>query len=107
MRYTRIALLSAAATCLLAFATPSIAALGRPSGCLSCEPVEVPGPTPDYDQQGAPVTGSAPSMSGPPAATAPTPDDGRHWRPRAKRRHMNVWNETHVDSPCQKSVCHG
>jgi hypothetical protein len=76
MRYTRIALLSAAATCLLAFATPSIAELGRPSGCLSCEPVEVPGPTPDYDQQGAPVTGSAPSMSGPPQLRRRRPTTG-------------------------------
>jgi hypothetical protein len=56
MGYTRIALLSAAATCLLPFATPAIAELGHPSGCLSCAPVEVPGPTPGYDQEGAPVT---------------------------------------------------
>ena len=57
MTYTRKALLSAAATCLPPFATPAIAELGHPSGCLSCAPVEVPGPTPGYDQEGAPVTG--------------------------------------------------
>ena len=43
MTYTRKALLSAAATCLLPFATPAIAELGHPSGCNSCAPVEFPG----------------------------------------------------------------
>jgi hypothetical protein len=89
MRYTRIALLSAAATCLLAFATPSIAELGHPSGCLSCEPVEVPGPPQGYEQQGAPVMGPLLGIGGPSAATAPKPETGRH------RRHVKVWNATH------------
>ena len=56
MTYTRKALLSAAATCLLPFATPAIAELGHPAGCLSCAPVEAPGPTPGYDHQAAPET---------------------------------------------------
>jgi hypothetical protein len=56
MRYTRIALLSAAASCLLPFARPAIAELGHPSGCLSCAPIEVPGPSPEYDHEGAPAT---------------------------------------------------
>ena len=56
MWYTRIALLSSAATCFLPFATPAIAELGHPSGCSSCAPIEVPGPTPEYDHEGAPVT---------------------------------------------------
>jgi hypothetical protein len=89
MRHTRIALL-AAATCLLAFATPSIAELGHPSGCLSCEPVEVPGPGPDYDHEGAPVTGPAPGVGGAPVATAPKLETGRHRRPRATRRHVKA-----------------
>jgi hypothetical protein len=45
MRYARIALLSAAATCLLPFATPALAEMGRPSGCAQCGPVEVTAPT--------------------------------------------------------------
>jgi hypothetical protein len=56
MRYTRKAQLSAAATCLLPFATPAIAELQHPSGCLSCAAIEVPGPTEGYDHEGAPVT---------------------------------------------------
>ena len=93
MRYTRIALLSAAATCLLTFATPSIAELGHPSGCLSCEPVEVPGPTPDYDQQGAPVIGPSPGIASPTAATEP--ETRRHGRSHANRRHVKAWKATH------------
>ena len=55
MRYARTAALSVA-TCMLPFATPAIAELWHPSGCASCPPVEVPGPTPDYDHEGAPVS---------------------------------------------------
>jgi hypothetical protein len=69
MRYTRIALLSVAATCLLPFATPAIAELGHPSGCVSCAPVEVTGPTLGYDHERAPVTG-------------PLRPERRRWRPR-------------------------
>jgi hypothetical protein len=55
MRYVRVALLSAAATCLLPF-TSAIAELGHPSGCASCEPVEITAPTQGSDQ-GAPAIG--------------------------------------------------
>ena len=55
MKNTRIAVLSAAAACLLPFATPAIAELGHPSGCASCEPVEVTAPTGGYYQEGAPL----------------------------------------------------
>lgn len=70
MRYTRIALLSAA-TCLLPFATPAIAELGHPSGCLSCAPVEVSGPTQSYDYERAPVT-------------VPLRPERHRWRPTAR-----------------------
>jgi hypothetical protein len=56
MTYRRKALLSAAATCLLPFATPAIAELQHPPGCLSCAAIEVPGPTEGYDHEAAPVT---------------------------------------------------
>jgi hypothetical protein len=56
MRHTRIAFLLAAATCLLRFATAAIAELWHPSGCLSCARVEVPDPTPGYNQVVVPVT---------------------------------------------------
>jgi hypothetical protein len=69
MRYTRIALLSVAATWLLPFATPAIAELGHPSGCLSCAPIEIPGPAPESDHEGAPVT-------------EPLRPERHHWRPR-------------------------
>ena len=57
MRYTRVARLPMAATCVLPFATPAIAELWQhPSGCLSCARVEVPDPTPGYDHESAPVS---------------------------------------------------
>ena len=56
MTYTRKALLLASATCLLSFATPAIAELQHPPGCLSCAAIEVPGPTEGYDHDGASVT---------------------------------------------------
>jgi hypothetical protein len=69
MTYTRKALLSAAATCLPPFATPAIAELGHPPGCLSCAAIEVPGPTQEYGHEGAPVT-------------APLRPERHRWRPR-------------------------
>jgi hypothetical protein len=56
MTHARKALLSAAATCLLPLATPAIAELQHPPGCLSCAAIEVPGPTEGYDHKAAPVT---------------------------------------------------
>jgi hypothetical protein len=107
MRHTRTLLLSVAAACLLPFATPAIAELGHPSGCLSCAPVEVPGPAPDCDQQGAPVIGPLPGMGGPPAATAPKPETGRHRHTRANRRHVKVWNATYPREQCHAPIGSG
>jgi hypothetical protein len=95
MRYMCAALRSAAATCLLPFATPAIAELGHPSGCLSCAPVEVPGPTPDYNYQGAPVSEPLLAIGGPPAARALKPEIGRHRHSRANRCHVKNWNATY------------
>ena len=92
MRYTRIALL-AAATCLVPFATPAIAELGHPSGCASCEPVEVTGPTQGYE--GGPVIGPLLSIDVPPGATALAPDTGRRGHPLANGCHVKVWDATY------------
>jgi hypothetical protein len=95
MRYTRIALLSATAICLPRFATPAIAELGHPSGCLSCAPIEVPGPTPDYVYQGAPVSRPLLGTGGLPEATVPKPVTGRHRHSRANRCHVKDWSATY------------
>ena len=101
MRYVRIALLSAAAACLLPFATPAVAELGHPTGCVSCPPVEVPGPTEDSFHEGARAIGPALNMAFPPGATALTPARGVAGRPLAKRRHRQVWDprEYHIVRP--------
>jgi hypothetical protein len=52
MRYVRMTLLSAAATCVLPFATPAIAELGHPSGCANCPPIEIAAPTQGSDREG-------------------------------------------------------
>src|SRR6516225_4988815 len=74
MRYARIALLSAAATYLVPLATPAIAELGHPSGCASCEPVEVAGPTQGYDYEAGSVIGPLLSIGVPRGASALAPD---------------------------------
>jgi hypothetical protein len=94
MRYTRIALLSATAICLLPFTTPAIAELGHPSGCLSCAPMEFPGPTPDYYQD-VPVSRPLLGIGGPPAATVPKPVTGRHRHSRANRCHVKNLSGTY------------
>jgi hypothetical protein len=82
MRYARIALLTAAATWLLPFATPaiaqvSLAELGHPSGCLMCSPVTVDSwRTPGYSYRGAPVVGPELEWGVPP--------------PLANRRHVEA-----------------
>jgi hypothetical protein len=69
MTHTRKALLSAATRCLLLLATPAIAELQHPPGCLSCAAIEVPGPTERYDHEAASVT-------------APLRPERHHRRPR-------------------------
>jgi hypothetical protein len=95
VRYIRIALLLAAATCLGPFATPAIAKLGHPSGCASCEPVEVTGPTQGYDHEGGSVIEPLLSMGVPPGATALVPDPGRRRHPLANECHVKVWDATY------------
>ena len=87
MRYTRIALLSAAATCLLPFATPAIAELGHPSGCANCPPIEIAAPTQGSDREGAAV-GSILSIGFPSAARALAPEERRG--PHARGHHLQL-----------------
>jgi hypothetical protein len=89
MRYVRIALLSATATCLLPF-TPAIAELGHPSGCASCEPVEITAPN-QGSYQGAPAMEN---MGFPFGATALAPEAGTSPAPRMRhvRRHESHAN---------------
>ena len=77
MRYIRLTLLSAAATCVLPFATPAIAELGHPSGCANCPPIEIGAPTQGSDREGAVIGIGFPS-----AATALAPEQ----RPRLHAR---------------------
>jgi hypothetical protein len=95
VRYARIALLSVAATCLVPFATPAIAELGHPSGCASCEPVEVAGPTQAYDYEAGSVIGPLLSIGVPPGATALAPDTGHRRHPLANGCHMTVRDATY------------
>jgi hypothetical protein len=95
MRNTSIALLAAAATCLLPFATPAIAELGHPSGCASCAPVEVSGPSQNYDHEAAPVIGPFLRTGVPPGATALAPETGRRRHPLANGCHVKVWDATY------------
>jgi hypothetical protein len=87
MRYARIALLSAVATALLSLAPPAFAELGHPSGCLSCSPVEVAGPTEGYYHEGG--SGSVLSGGFLPGGTALTPETDAAAAPkiRHKRHH--------------------
>jgi hypothetical protein len=64
MRYVHVALLVTVATALLPLATPAVAELRHPTGCLTCSPVEVPGAqpgatelTPETDTATAPKIG--------------------------------------------------
>jgi hypothetical protein len=93
MRCVRMALLSAAATCLLPFATPAIAELGHPSGCVGCPPVEVSGgPTEGPDKERAPVIGPILNMGFPLGATAQAPTTRVPGRTHVKWRHRQVWD---------------
>jgi hypothetical protein len=73
MRYVRIALMSAAAACLLPFATPALAELGHSPGCDRCggayyEPYTYNTPYGYYGVERVPAVGQP--MSIPPMATA-------------------------------------
>ena len=95
MRYIRIALLSVSATCLASLATPAIAELAHPSGCASCAPVEVSGPSQNYDHEAAPVIGPFLRTGVPPGATALAPDTGRRRHTLANGCHVKVWDATY------------
>jgi hypothetical protein len=105
MRYARIALLSAAATCLLPFATPAIAEMGHPTGCAQCAPVDLAGPTQGYGYEGVPVIGPALRMGFPFGATALAPETGRAGPPRENECHVKVWNQTGSYPPRYTVVC--
>ena len=88
MRHARTAILSAAATCLLALATPAIAQvssfeLGHPTGCAQCGGAYSTVIPQNYDFGGVPVIG--PVLGVPSAAVALSPE----MRPAAtsKMRH--------------------
>jgi hypothetical protein len=89
MRYVRMALLSAAATCLVLFATPQPRS-GQPSGCVGCPPVQVSGPTQGPDQEGAPAIGPMLNMGFPLVATAQAPAARVPGRTHTKWRHRQV-----------------
>jgi hypothetical protein len=81
MRYARTALLSAAATCLLALATPASAQMnsaefGHPSGCARCGVVYSTAPTQSYDYGSVPVIGPVLGIGVPPTAAALAPETG-------------------------------
>jgi hypothetical protein len=78
MRYARTAFLSAAATCLLALATPAIAQeLGHPTGCARCGGgVYITAPTQNYEYGGVPVIGPVLGIGVPPTAAALAPETG-------------------------------
>jgi hypothetical protein len=84
---TLLTLLSAAATCVLTFATPAIAELGHPSGCANCPPIEIAGPTQGSDRKGA-ATGSMLSIGFPSGGTALATEERR--RPHARGRHLQL-----------------
>ena len=87
MRYVRLTLLSAAATCVLPFATPAMAELGHPSGCANCPPIEISPPTQGSDREGAAI-GSMLGIGFPSAATAQAPEERR--RPHARGHHLQL-----------------
>jgi hypothetical protein len=77
MRYARTALLVTVATALLPLATPAVAELGHPTGCLTCSPVEVTAVQPGATEL-TPETG---------AATAPKVQHVRRHARRAEVRY--------------------
>jgi hypothetical protein len=87
MRYVRLTLLSAAATCVLPFATPAMAELGHPSGCANCPPIEISPPPQGSDREGATI-GSMLGIGFPPAATALAPEERR--RPHTRGRDLQL-----------------
>ena len=91
MKYVRITLLSAAATCLLPFATPATAQLSieRAPACARCGV--------SYSTSsaaGAPVIGPELGIGVPLGATALAPETGLA-RPLANRCHVDVWDATY------------
>ena len=88
MRYARTALVSAAATCLLALATPAIAQvssveLGHPSGCAQCGGAYPTALPQNYDFGGVPMIG--PVLGVPSSAVALSPE--RRPAATSKMRH--------------------
>ena len=87
MKYVRIALLSAAATCLLPFATPATAQLSieRAPACARCGVFYS-----TSSAAGAPVIGPELEIGIPPGATALAPETGFVARTPSNRCHVDV-----------------
>jgi hypothetical protein len=101
MRYVRIALLSAAAIWLLPFATPAIAEMGHPSGCVGCPPVEIAAPTEGSFREGASAVGPVLKPGFPSGTTALAPTPGIEGRPLAKRCRAMVWDPRQYHVVCR------
>ena len=100
MKYVRITLLSAAATCLLPFATPATAQLSieRAPACARCGVFYS-----TSSAAGAPVIGPELGIGVPLGATALAPETGVA-RPLANRCHVEVWDATYPRD--YHVVCH-
>jgi hypothetical protein len=105
MRYARIAVLSAAATCLLPFATPAIAELRHPTGCAQCAPIDATAPTQGYAYEGVPIIGPALGMDLPLGATALAPVTSVGGPARANECRVEVWGQTGSYPPRHTTVC--
>jgi hypothetical protein len=102
MRYARIALLSAAAACLLPFATPAIAQvgfteLGHPTGCANCGPVTIH----PWGTQGRPVVEPELRIGFPPGAVALVPAVP----PVAGGCQVQTWNVPGSYNPGRVATC--
>jgi hypothetical protein len=99
MRYVRVALVSAAATGLLSFASPAIAELGAPSGCARCSPANVAEPT----EQTVPANGLEKGIGAALGATALVPETVLTIPRHPSGCHVEVWGAT--NPPAHHTVC--
>ena len=107
MNYARIALLSAAASCWLPFATPALAQLSieHPPACARCGEVYSTAPSPGYHYEGVPGIGSELRMGVPPGATALAPERGVAGVPLANGCHVEDWEHTGSFPPRYTATC--
>ena len=74
MTFAHVALLSAAATCALPFATPASAELRHVAACARCGSVKAKTPTQGYYNEGARVIRPERGIGIPPSATSLAPE---------------------------------